>query len=153
MIIRLFEIKDLSQIKSLISSLHPKWFDHNALNHIPIDIQLGTTYIAEENAKVRGFIAIASLEGVVWINWMGVDPQYHGHKIGTQLLLFVEKKLKDLGAKDVRVDTVIEQSPADGTYDKTVQFYLKNGFKVIKKHQIQTFKEFTYRRGILLKEI
>ena len=151
MIIRPYQSGDLIHIKSIVKKLHPQWFDENALKNIPIDAQLGKTYIAEENSEIRGFIIISSLEGTVWINWIGVDPQYHGISIGTQLLEHTEKKLRELGVKKIRVDTVVEQSPADGTYDKTLQFYLKNRFKLIEKKEQQKFKEFTFRRGVLLK--
>lgn len=151
--IRSFESHDPLQITQIINKLHPEWFDNNALKNIPIDMMLGKTYVAVENAIIQGFIVISSLEGMVWINWLGVDPEYHGQGIGTKLLKIAEEELKKIGVAELRVDTVIEQTPADGTYDKTIQFYLKNDFIIIEKKEQQRHKEFIYRRGILKKDL
>jgi len=153
MTIRPFKPQDVSAIKTIINNLHPKWFDEFALKNIPIDAVLGKTFIAEENSEIFGFLILSSLEGQVWINWMGVDPSHHGQNIGSQLLLQAENLLKKLGVKELRVDTVVEQEPPDGSYDQTVKFYLKNGFSILKKHEQQTFEQFVYCRGILNKDI
>ncbi|PJE61530.1 hypothetical protein COU87_03995 [Candidatus Roizmanbacteria bacterium CG10_big_fil_rev_8_21_14_0_10_39_12] len=151
--VRPYESNDLTQIKTIILSLHPQWFDKNALNNIPIDVVLGKTFVVAENVAVQGFIVISSLEGVVWINWLGVDPKRHGQGIGTKLLTHAEDELKKIGVSELRVDTVVEQSPADGTYDKTIQFYLKNNFVIFEKKEQQKHKEFIYKRGILKKDL
>jgi len=153
MIIRLFNPQDLSAIKSIASDLHPKWFDEFALKNIPIDAILGKTFIAEKNSEVLGFLILSSLEGKVWINWMGVEPTHHGQNIGTKLLIYAENLLEKLGVQELRVDTVVEQKPADGSYDQTINFYLKNGFLILKKRKQKTFEQFVYRRGILSKNI
>jgi len=153
MLVRPFELDDLPKIITIVKNLHPKWFDGNALRSIPIDVQLGRSFIVEENSEVMGFVVISSLEGFVWINWMGVHPEFQDNSFGTYLLKHVEKVLKKLGVKELRLDTVVEQSPADGSYDKTVRFYLKNGYKIIEKKEQQYFEEFTYKRGIMLKEL
>lgn len=151
--IRSFDSEDISKIKLLIAKLHPGWFDKNALKNIPIDIQLGKSFVAEENSVINGFIVISSLEGVVWINWMGVDPRFHRKNIGSQLLEYVENILRKLGVKALNIDTVVEQTPLDGTYDQTIQFYLKKGFKIVEKKEQQKHNEFIYRRGILRKNL
>ncbi|QQS39099.1 GNAT family N-acetyltransferase [Candidatus Woesebacteria bacterium] len=153
MIIRPFQTSDLLQISEIVASLHPKWFDNNAVVNIPIDAQLGRSFVAQDNKKIKGFIILSSLEGKVWINWIGVDLSFQGQLFGTNLLKHAENILKDLGVKELRVDTVIEQLPADGSYDKTIRFYLKNGFKVVKKYKQRTFNEFVYRRGVMLKKL
>ena len=142
MVIRPYRADDLAPLEQIVHKLHPKWFDANALINIPIDIQLGNSFVAEDSNEVKGFIVISSLEGVVWINWLAVDPQYHGKSIGTELLKHVEEKLKQLGVHELRVDTVVEQSPPDGTYDKTIQFYLKHGFRLIEKKEQKKYKDF-----------
>jgi GNAT superfamily N-acetyltransferase len=153
MLVRPYKHSDLSKINAIVTALHPKWFDNNAVINIPIDAQLGKTYVIEEKSTIVGFVILSSLEGNVWINWIGVDPHRQGKSYGTNLLKYTEDFLKSLGVKKLSVDTVIEQAPADGSYDRTMQFYIKNGYKVIKKHKQQTFKEFTFRRGVLLKKI
>jgi len=151
--IRPFKITNLPRIKEIVLSLHPLWFDEKALQNIPTDAQLGKTFIAEEADNVQGFLILSSLEGQVWINWMGVDRQNHGHSIGTQLLAHAEEFLQTLGIQELRVNTVVEQTPLDGSYDRTVHFYQKNGYRIVEKKEIQTFEEFTFRRGILLKNL
>ena len=153
MVIRPLQPDDLPHIKNIALALHPKWFDTNAMIHIPIDAQLGKSFVAEDQNTICGFIILSSLEGVVWINWMGVDPEYQGQLIGTNLLTYIENVLTKLGVKELRINTVVEQVPKDGTYDRTVQFYLKNGFAIVKKEEQQTFHEFVFRRGILLKRL
>ena len=53
MIIRPYQSGDLIHIKSIVKKLHPQWFDENALKNIPIDAQLGKTYVAEENSELK----------------------------------------------------------------------------------------------------
>jgi len=145
--------KDIPAISFISKQLYPKWFDENALRNIPMDAQIGKTFVAEINEKVRGFIVISSLEGKAWINWMAVEPEYQGQGVGTALLNEAERLLLGLGMKDFRVDTVVEQFPDDNSYDLTIKFYKRNGFMVEKKHSQQLAGEFKYRRGVLHKRL
>lgn len=151
--IRICNSSDLTQINALIAHLHPKWFDNNALKNIPIDVQLGKTYIASINNKLVGFITLSSLEGTVWINWMAVSIRNQGKGIGKSLLNYAIGELKEIGVNDLRVNTVVQQSPQDGSYDKTVQFYLSNGFEIISREKAVKTGKFTYQRGIMRKSI
>lgn len=153
MLIRSFNSNDIFQIDEIIHSLHPKWFDEKALKNIPVDVQLGITFVAEHYAKIAGFINISSLEGKTWINWMGVNKINHGKGVGTELLIYAENKLRQIGVVELHVDTVVEQTPADGSYDKTVRFYIKNGYEIIERREIKHFENFIYRRGVLRKHL
>jgi GNAT superfamily N-acetyltransferase len=148
-----FSLQDLFNIKNIVSDLHPRWFDAKAVKNIPIDAQLGKTFVAKDDGKVIGFIVIASLEGVTWINWMAVDLAHQGQLVGTKLLEHAEHYLLGLGIIQFHVDTVVEQSPADGSYDKTIQFYIKHGFILKKRGQEQKQQNFSFRRGVLVKNL
>lgn len=153
MLIRKFKRSDLSQIKNVSELLHPKWFDNNALRHIPIDSQVNNCFVAEVENKILGFITFSSQDGEARINWFGVNPDEHRKRIGSKLLAKVETFVKKIGINKIIVETVVEQNPSDGSYDKTIKFYDKNGFKIRKKYSQEKFNEFTYSKGILEKVI
>lgn len=153
MLIRKFETKDLARINEIAKQLHPKWFDDNALASIPIDVKVNLAYVLEEESQIQGFIVASSKDGVGWINWLAVDLLWHGKGVGTSLLTKIEEELKSTGVKSLKVETVVEQSPGDGSYDMTIRFYLKNGFVVVEKGNEETFEEFTFKKGVLEKSL
>lgn len=61
MIIRPYKKSDREEIMKIISSLHPKWFDKNALCQIPQDIDSYMCVIAIQDRLVCGF-TICSIE-------------------------------------------------------------------------------------------
>lgn len=153
MLIRKFRKSDLEQIIHIAKLLHPKWFDSNALEQIPRDSQIHNCLVCEIENKIVGFIVFSYNDEVVKINWLGVNPIEHRIGIGSTLLSEMEKSIKDKGIHKIVVETVIEQTPPDGSYDKTIKFYFKNGFKIRKKYFQKKSGVFTYSKGILEKTI
>jgi len=153
MLIRKFKKSDLNHIKNISKLLYPKWFDNNALKHIPIDSQVNNCFVAEVANKILGFITFSSQDGEARINWFGISPNEHRKGIGSKLLEKVETFVKKIGINKIIVETVVEQNPSDGSYDKTIKFYYNNGFRIRKKYPQERFKEFTYSKGIIEKVI
>ena len=151
--IREFKDIDLPQIRRIVQSLHPKWFDDQAVKNIPFDIYFQKTFVAEMDGKAVGFICIRSQDRNPYIGWMGVDINHHRSGIGKALLTHAQKYIVAKGAKFLRVRTVVEQQPNDGSYDLTVQFYISNGFEVEKMEEEQTFEKYKYRMGTMVKRI
>jgi len=152
-LIRPFEKFDLSQINNIAQLLHPKWFDNNAIRNISIDSQINNCFVAEQDNKIVGFITFSAQNGEAWINWLGVSINYHRQGIGGKLLSAMIDFIKKPGVKIVIVETVVEQNPLDGSYDKTLKFYYQQGFKIRKKYHQKRFNEFTYSKGLLEKAI
>lgn len=151
--IKEFKLEDLNGIIKLINKLHPKWFDRNALVNIPIDIIFQKCFIVKDNEKIIGFISISSQDGKPFIGWLGVDPSFHRQGVGKLLLEQAENELRKAKAKNLRVKTVVEQNPLDESYDNTVKFYKACGFELEKKFKIQKYENYTYRMGILKKNL
>jgi ribosomal protein S18 acetylase RimI-like enzyme len=75
-------------------------------------------------------------EGTFDLYWIAVSAELEGKGIGTSLLRAVED---DLRSREGRM-LIIETSSSEA-YDKTRQFYLKNGYPLV-----ETIKDF-YRPG------
>ncbi len=136
--VRKFKEKDFGGIMDIVKQLNPKWFDNVAVNKsIPTDLIIQKGFVAQENDKIIGFLIFTSDEGKVKISWMGVEPRSQGKSVGTKLIEFLEKKLKSIGLKELRVETLAE-SIAYEPYEKTRLFYKKRGFEVEKVRKIKS---------------
>jgi len=149
--IRNFHPHDLSEIKRIVGSLHPKWFDDQAVINIPIDVPFQKTFVAIDNNQVVGFICIRSQDGMPYLGWVGVKVNLHNKGIGRALMQRAEDEILKAGAYSLRVETVVEQNPKDGSYDQTIKFYETCGFKVETKSELKQFEKFAYRMGTMLK--
>ena len=149
--VRNYQYTDLDEIKKIIKNLHPKWFDDNALNNIPIDIHFQKTFVATDNGNIVGFMCLRSQDGKPYIGWMGVNPVLHHKGIGKILMNKAEEEILKAGANMLRVETVVEQKPNDESYDNTVKFYETCGFMIETKSELKQFGKFVYRMGTMLK--
>jgi len=122
--------KDFEGMMKIGRKLHPKWFDRFAIKQsMPLDLKIHKGFVAEERGKVLGFVTYTSNEGETKISWIGADPKFQRKGIGTKLLKRLEKELKKLGIKELRVETVAESEKYE-PYEITRAFYQKMGFKV-----------------------
>lgn len=143
--IRDFRQNELKEIKDIVNRLHPKWFDKKALRNIPIDMRLQKCFVAEKNGKVVGFISVYSKDGEAEIGWIGVDPDWRKKGIGKKLFKKVEKELKKLRVKILRVKTVGRTSPRYEPYYETVAFYKACGFSIEKRSKTKKEKGYKYK--------
>lgn len=151
--VREFRPSDLDSIKDIIQELFPEWFTEQALENIPRDIQLAKCYVAERDERVIGFVSVHSHDGNPMISWLGVDKTLRGAGIGKLLLEKVEKELKKLCYKDLRVQTVCECTPRYEPYAETLRFYVSRGFDVIKKGRLRNDMGYKWRYSTLRKKL
>jgi GNAT superfamily N-acetyltransferase len=81
--------------------------------------------VNEEN-RIIGFACFGPTpltEGTFDLYWIGVDPDYAGHGLGSRMLKWVEEKAISAHGRLM----VIETSSAP-QYTATRKFYLKNGY-------------------------
>lgn len=65
-------------------------------------------------------------EGTFDLYWIAVDPDFQQHGIGSKLLVFLEKLIRELKGRMILADTsTIPQ------YERTRRFYVKNGFQEV----------------------
>ena len=137
--IRKAKEKDFKKIMAVVKKLNPKWFDNFAVSKsIPFDLKIHRGFVAENKGKIVGFLSYTSDEGKARISWMGVDPKFHGKNIGTKLLEALERELKNIGLKELRVETLAESIEYE-PYEKTRLFYKKMGFKPEKIRKIKKY--------------
>jgi len=130
--------KDFEGMMKIAKKLHPKWFDKFAINvSMPLDLKIHKGFVAEEKGKILGFVTYTSNEGETKISWIGVEPEFQGKGIGTKLLRKLEKELKRIGVKDLRVETVGDSTKYK-PYEITRAFYRKMGFRVEKVRKIRS---------------
>jgi GNAT superfamily N-acetyltransferase len=80
-------------------------------------------YIAYENEKPIGFASVSTTDGKKWfLHKFYILPDKHGKGIGTRFLQFLEKECKP----ETMELTVNRQN------FKSINFYFKNGFKIVK---------------------
>ena len=98
-----------------------------------------------------GFISLRSQDGKPYIGWVGVCPGSHRQGIGKDLVNRAEKEVIKAGSNTLRVETVVEQKPKDGSYDQTVKFYEACGFKIETSSELKRYGKYVYRMGTMLK--
>jgi ribosomal protein S18 acetylase RimI-like enzyme len=65
-------------------------------------------------------------QGTFDLYWISVDPNFQGKRVGSKLLDFLEKEVREEGGRMILADTsTIPQ------YEKTKSFYLRNGFREV----------------------
>ncbi len=105
----------------------PEWFNEAGLEAMERDLKKEETFIAVENGRVLGFIAIKHLnEKALEILWMAVRREFRRKGIGTEMLHFTEEWAVKRGFEVLVVKTSGDLSYKP--YDETRRFYEKNGF-------------------------
>jgi len=153
MTIRDFKISDLDSIKRIIRGLHPEWFTEEALKNIPRDIRFSRCFVAEKSEQVIGFVSVHSYDGKPMIGWLGIEKKMRGKNIGKLLLEKLERELRNLGYKDLRVETVGECQPVYKPYAETLKFYKSMGFEVEKRGRLRKDLGYQWRLSTLKKKI
>lgn len=107
----------------------PEWFGQDEANlHYAQGILTRTSFAAIFEGKHVGLITLEfPYPSNVNIYWLGILKTFHNQGLGKQLILAAEKYAAKKGAKSLTVETL---SPIENdiNYNKTYNFYLKNGF-------------------------
>ena len=132
--IRKMEPRDEQAVLAIANGL-PEWFDEDARTRaIPIDLKHHTTFIAQNDDSIIGFICLHVSGGRLDISWMGVRNDCRNRGIGTRLLEQAEALGKEWALQELTVYTLgdtVDYPP----YASTRSFYLKNGFEVYQRNQ------------------
>ena len=83
-----------------------------------------TVFVGIVHKKIIGVLVISRHSSNFYIDHIEVDPDYRGKGIGTELLIFTEKYVKQQNLKVIRLDTLEINKKAQ-------QFYKKNKFEQI----------------------
>lgn len=125
--IRKARLDDIEEILQIVSETiedmrkegNPQWNEtYPTKEHFSKDINSGHLYIYEINKELAGFICINNIENkeyknLVWsqnkqalvIHRFAVKRKYQRQKIGTKLMLFVEKYAREKSINYIKVDT------------------------------------------------
>jgi ribosomal protein S18 acetylase RimI-like enzyme len=85
--------------------------------------------IVDDQDQIMGYICYGSTpmtQGTFDLYWIAVDPGFQGKGMGSRLLDFLEKMVKELKGRILLADT-----SSVPQYEKTKSFYLKNGFQEV----------------------
>ncbi|HTY10828.1 MAG TPA: GNAT family N-acetyltransferase [Bacteroidota bacterium] len=77
--------------------------------------------------QVAGYVCIGptpSTQGTYDLYWIAVTPSVHGKGIGSELLRFVEERIKEKGGR-----LIIAETSSTPKYEKTRAFYERKGFQ------------------------
>ena len=141
--IRSLENKDIDRVmniwlKSTIKAhdfISKEYWENNYNDVKNIYIPMANTFLYEDEEKIKGFISIINNE---FIGALFVDVDYQGIGIGKALINYTMDKYKKLNLAVYRDNK------------KSVEFYLKNGFKIIKE---QVNDDSGYIEYIMKKEL
>lgn len=97
----------------------PQWIFH---------IEKEDSFVLKNNGEIIGLVDIAkhSDDNEFWINLIATHPEYRNQKIGSQLLSFAEKRVKN------RYKTDLLNLHAEGNKIENLTFYTNNGWKINK---------------------
>ncbi len=65
-------------------------------------------------------------QGTFDLYWIVVDPDFQHQRIGSRLLTFLERSIKEIKGRMILADTSTVPQ-----FEKTQRFYLKNGFQEV----------------------
>jgi ribosomal protein S18 acetylase RimI-like enzyme len=83
----------------------------------------------DDQGQIMGYICYGPTpmtQGTFDLYWIAVDPDFQGKGMGSKLLDFLEKMVKELKGRILLADT-----SSVPQYEKTKSFYLKNGFQEV----------------------
>ncbi|MFH1787126.1 MAG: GNAT family N-acetyltransferase [archaeon] len=149
--IRQYRPADIEGIKLIVKSLHPDWFDKDALLNIPLDVRFQKTFVAVSGKRLVGFITIRTKGGGAELEWIGVHSSMHGKGIGERLFKRLEGELRKAGVEYVTVETVGECTPEYEPYAKTRAFYRAMGFRLYKRGKLKEGQGYKHRMYIYKK--
>jgi len=132
--VRLMQEGDHPAVKQIVESLS-KWFDDRTRNiSVPIDIRHQHGFVAVSGDDVVGFITLYVAEGKLNIGWIGVRSDLHRKGIGKLLLNRAEQMATGMGITQLATYTLGDRVDYE-PYERTRQFYFKNGFRVYQRSQ------------------
>lgn len=122
----------VKRIKEIAELLTVKWFTNNVPEDTERDLMFQDVVCLSVNGLIVSFIMFTCLDGTINISIMGTHPDYRGKGLGTAIINYFFKYVKSLGFEYIKVFTV----PPDVkiSYNETINFYEKNGFKVEKRY-------------------
>lgn len=106
----------------------PDFFNQDGIRKIGEALKKDDVYLYVESEEVLGFATIdRKNDFVAEISWMAIDRNQHRNGIGSKLIDFISKALKDKGYKLLEVKTLSEIEDYE-PYERTRNFYRKNSF-------------------------
>ena len=132
-IIEIENPEEKSQICEKVLRALPKWFGiESAIQDYIKDVQAMETWAVVDSEAI-GFLSLNKhSRSTAEIHVMGFLPEYHGKKLGNDLISAAEKSLMSQGFKFLTVKTLSESRPDEG-YDRTRRFYLRSGFSPLEE--------------------
>ena len=120
------------EILSIISDLTGNWFTKEVAPNARLDLLFHDVICAVEDGRICAFLMFTSHDGAIHITLMGTSPAYRGQGFGSALMQRLESHAAALGFGEIVVFTV--PPAAKPAYRPTLEFYLKQGFQVVKEY-------------------
>lgn len=131
--IKLIKDNEYIECEKILRNL-PEWFGiESSIVEYVNDIRTMRSYIARLNNEIIGFITLNfHNKYTAEIQVMAINKEYHCQKIGSKLLKYAEKILKNEKFEYLEVKTLSDSYP-DENYEKTRMFYFSKGFRPIEE--------------------
>ncbi|MCB2225813.1 MAG: GNAT family N-acetyltransferase [Desulfarculaceae bacterium] len=140
--VRTMEIDDLAPVFHLgeelftaedVPNLYRTWDEFEVVGLFTADTEFCLVAEEEQSGAMMGFALGTTItkSGTAWkyghLVWMGVDPAWQAHQVGTRLFTTLRERYLEAGVRIMMVDTEADNLPA-------IRFFRKLGFGKPSEH-------------------
>ena len=113
---KVFSILESEMGREYLEEMLQEW--GKALNN-----EVNAFVVVEEDGNISGYAVLEKKVQIYYINTIAVNKNSQGKGIGTNLIYYLKEEVKRKGANILNVIT-------DADAQRTIQFYLKQGFEI-----------------------
>jgi ribosomal protein S18 acetylase RimI-like enzyme len=120
MIIREFTLNDYTLVIDLWKKAGIELSNSDSLEGIKHKLERDSDLflVAEKDGRIVSAV-MGSYDGRRgWVNHLAVDPQFQGNNVGTEIMVELEKRFKDVGCEKVNLLIEMDNSKVQGFYEK-----------------------------------
>lgn len=125
-----------------IREIVDSWYDSEDLEQ---QVRDPIFFVAEEEDRINGFIHASVKDDRAHLHRIYMRPESQGEGTGTELYEKAEEKIREAGAKFIRLEVMSENS-------KGLQFYTDRGFKEEEEEKVE-LNETEVMQKILVKKL
>jgi Acetyltransferases len=125
--------KVIDEVYNLAKEYTKDFFTANFPDDMRVDMEFQRALYISEEGRIVSCIVYTCLDGSIHITMMLTDCRCAGKGYGTKLMTEFEKHVSKYGIQSIELYTFSPETRP--VYSSTIEFYEKNGFKIVGKHK------------------